>query len=111
VLQETRTGCAPLPGGHILDGHGLIGTTYCAYQDEAQYGHIRLITMGTRLLHERSPLRRGRIVCRPSKANLSDSISPGSNAFTEDHYTMILRNFRVQVSYLRELSRCIFVYF
>ena len=101
----------PLPEGHTLDGHSLIGTTYCAYHDEAQYGHIQLITMGTRLLHERSPLRLGRLVCQPSKANLSDSISPSSSTFTEDHYTMILRNFRVQVSYPRELSRCIFVVF
>lgn len=101
----------PSPRGHTLDGYGLIGTTYCAYQDEAQYGHIRLITMETRLLHKRSPLRRGRLVYQPSKADLCDSISHSSSAFSEVYYTMTRRNSHVKGPYPRELSRCILVNF
>src|SRR5216683_3289384 len=35
---------------------GLIGTKDFAYQHETQQGCIRLITMGTRRVHARSPL-------------------------------------------------------
>jgi len=37
---------------------GLIGTQDFAYQHEAQYGCIRLITMGTGRMHTNAPLYR-----------------------------------------------------